>query len=512
MEFQLGIGIIYLKIKENECDEITIEKEMIQPAKFQSALTNSNQILIIFFGTFLFLVLAIWNGFPFIFTDTLSYITSGIELIAPFDRPIFYGLFIRATGAIVKVWGEAIFQSALLSILLLKLSNILFPKMPKGYLYLWFVLIALFTSVPWFVGQISPDIFTPILFLALIIWALIFQESKIFNSIFIGAVITLSICVHSSNLLIGALTSIAITFWLVFQGIPWVALRKFVMVLGVSLFAAIFLIIPSNIWSHYGVTLNPTGKVFILARMLEDGPGLKYLRDICTSSELKTCASLPILEKARLVEVQDPDSKSPELRNLVASSFLWGGGLALSGGIFSVNSEAGTIIKGALKTYPLEQIGALIRNMSNQLITFSVGEQLNSTLKMEAINQLFSIHFPELYTSYLNSQQSLGKIKEGTLFLNPIYFYVVIFSTISLLGYSLFLMRSAISHKELSLTIYSLFVFLLTNALVSGGLSGVFDRYQSRVVWLLPAICILLMLGLLNTAKNSDNDINTVTR
>jgi len=483
---------------------------MIQLAKNQSKAKYS-QMLLLFFGALIFLLPAIWNGYPFIFTDSLSYITSGIDLIAPFDRPIFYGLFIRITGAMIQVWGEVICQSVLLTMLLLQLSNILFPRMPKGYLYLWIILVTVFTSAPWFVGQISPDIFTAILFLALIIWALIYQDSRILSSIFIGAVITLSICVHSSNLLIGALTSASITFWLIFQGIPWVSIKKFVIVIGVSFLAAIFLIIPSNILSHYGATLNPTGKVFILARILEDGPGLKYLRNICTSSELKTCASLPILEKARLVEVQDPDSKSPELRNLVASSFLWGGGLAISGGIFSVNSEAGVIIKGALKTYPLEQFGALIRNSINQLLTFSVGEQLNSTLKMEAINQLISTHFPGFYKSYLNSGQSLGKIERITIFLNPIYFYTVIFSAISLLGFCFVLTRSFSAHKKISLTIFTLLVFLMSNALVSGGLSGVFDRYQSRIVWLLPAISLLLMFGVFNTAKNGDNDINPIT-
>ena len=484
---------------------------MIQLVKNQFTAKFSQAPLLLF-GILLFLSFAIWNGFPFLFTDSLSYITSGIDLIAPFDRPIFYGLFIRATGAIFQVWGEVICQSALLAILLLKLSNILFPRMSKGFLYLWFLLITLFTSAPWFIGQISPDIFTSILFLALIIWALIYQESRILSSIFIGAVITLSICVHSSNLLIGALTSAAITLWLIFQGTPLVSLKKFVLLIGISLIAAIFLIIPSNVWSHYGATLNPTGKVFILARILEDGPGLKYLRVICPTSELKTCASLPILEQARLVEVQDPDSKSPELRNLVASSFLWGGGLALSGGVFSVNSEAGLIIKGALKAYPLEQFSALIRNMSNQLITFSVGEQLNSTLKMEAINNLFRTHFPRFYTSYQNSQQSLGKIEEITFFLNPIYFYMVLFSTILLLGLCLFLLRGTNVNKKYSLSLYALFTFLVSNALVSGGLSGVFERYQSRVVWLVPAISILFVLGLLNAAKNSDNDINVVIK
>jgi hypothetical protein len=364
----------------------------------------------------------------------------------------------------------------------------------------------------WFIGQISPDIFTSILFLALIVFALKYKEANTLNTIFIAAVITLSVCVHSSNLIIGFLSSLAMIFWFVFQRLPWKEWKKFVVVVFSSFFAAVVFIIPSNIWSHYGVTLNPTGKVFILARILEDGPGLKHLRDICKTVELKTCASLPLLENARIVEIQNINSKDPELRNLVASAFLWGGGLSASGGIFVVNSEAGSIIRESIKAYPLEQFAALIRNMGNQFITFSVGEQLNSTLKLEAMNQFFSLHFPEIYPRYLHSQQSLGRLGAVTQFLNPIYFYVVIFSLFSVVGSSLLYLRRNIPSGKLSLTLYSLFFFMSANALVTGGLSGVFDRYQSRVIWLLPAISILLVLGLLNTVKNSDNDINTATR
>ena len=475
-------------------------------------ISSNTQILIIIFGSIAFLMPAIWNGFPFIFTDSLSYITSGMDLLAPPDRPIFYGLLIRATGMLTKIWGVVIFQSILLTYFLLILSKILFPRIPKIYLYLWISLIAFLTPLPWFVGQISPDIFTSVLFLSLIVFALTYKEINGLNSIFIAAVITLSVCVHSSNLIIGILTFVAIIFWFLFQRLAWREWKKFFAVVSTSFFSAVVVIILSNIWSHYGVTLNPTGKVFMLARIMEDGPGLKHLRTICKTTELKTCASLPLLEQAKKVETENPNSKDPELRNLVASAFLWGGGLSESGGIFVVNSEAGSIIKESIKTYPLEELNALIRNMSNQLMTFSVGEQLNSTLKLEAMNQFFSSKFPSLYSSYLNSNQSLGKLGILTQFLNPIYFYVVIYSLILVFSSCILFLRKRLCTDRLFLTLYSLFFFLVANALVTGGLSGVFDRYQSRVVWLLPATSILLLVGLLYSPKNGDNDVSQPTK
>jgi hypothetical protein len=465
---------------------------MIQLTKYQTAKT---QILFILFGSFLFVVPAILNGFPFIFTDTLSYITSGINLVSPFDRPIFYGLLVRVINAFINLWGVVIFQAGLIAFLLQQLSSILFPRLAIAYLYLWLILTAFLTSVTWFAGQISPDIFTAILFLAIIILALTYQNASIVKITSLSVLMTISVCVHSSNLLIGLIFSSSIIFWFIFQKVSWRVWIKFLVPVFISFLIAVSLIIASNIRSNYGATLNPVGKVFMLARILEDGPGLKYLRERCKLIELKTCASLPILEQARLIELQDPESKSPELRNLVASSFLWGGGLVVSGGVFSVNEEAGSIIQGSIRTYPIEEFWALVRNMGNQFITFEVGEQFNSTLKMGAINELIETYFSELYSSYLNSMQSLGELVFIVQFLNPIYFCVVIFSVISIPCIYLFFWRRNIPLEKISLTIFSLFIFLSANALISGGLSGVFDRYQSRVIWLLPTISILLLLG-----------------
>lgn len=473
-------------------------------------INSNNQILIILFGSIVFLLPVMWNGFPFVFTDSLSYITSGMDLLAPPDRPIFYGLLIRATGVPIKIWGVVIFQAILLSYFLLVFSNALFPKIHEKYLYLWILIITTLTSLPWFVGQISPDIFSSILYLALIVYALTYKHISDLNAFFIAAVIILSICVHSANLIIGAITFMAIIFWFLINRHSWRDWKKYFVVVSMSFFSAVVFIIISNIWSHYGVTLNPTSKVFVLARVIEDGPGLKYLRSICKNTELKTCASLPLLEQAKAVEIQNPNSKDPELKNLVASAFLWGGGLSASGGIFVVNAEAGSIIKESIKTYPLEELAALIRNMGNQLITFSVGEQLNSTLKLDLMNQFFSSKFPSLYSSYLNSNQSLEKLRAITQFLNPIYFYVVIFSLILVFNSCILFSRRNFPSDNLFLAVYGLLFFLAANALVTGGLSGVFDRYQSRVIWLLPAISILLLIGLFNLSKSSDNDADTV--
>lgn len=453
---------------------------------------------LVFFGAFIFLLPAIWNGFPFIFTDTLSYMVSGFDLIAPPDRPIFYGIYVRVANLFFDVWGEVICQAILLSFLLIKFAKKLFPSLSLLSLYLWLLLIAIFTSAPWFVGQISPDIFSAILFLALMIWALSYNEASIFESVLVCSVLILSICVHSSNLLICVFTALMFVIWLLIKRQPWKSVRKFSLTIISAISISVVLIISSNIWSHYGVTLNPSGKVFILARLLEDGSGLKHLKKTCETSNLSMCASLEILEKARKIEEDGNPDESPELRNLVASSFLYGGGISASGGIGVVANEAGIIINGAIMKFPFDQLVASLKNVGSQLKSFSVGEQLNSTLKVEPINYLFSSKFPKTYESYLQSRQSVGELSEMLAIANLIYRIIVILSITGIIIAYIYFVTKGVCMKNFQSVIYLMAVFLVINAAVTGALSGVFDRYQGRVVWIMPAIAILFSLAILN--------------
>ena len=154
---------------------------------------------------FVFIAPAAWNGFPLVFTDSLSYLTSGVDLVAPVDRPIFYGLFIRSFNVIFDLWGAVFVQAALVMYLLIRLSDVLFPSLSKTSSISWLILVGLLTFAPWFVGQLSADIFTACLFLTMIILALTSHRHPFLNSILMCILLILEVCVHSGNLIIGLL-------------------------------------------------------------------------------------------------------------------------------------------------------------------------------------------------------------------------------------------------------------------------------------------------------------------
>lgn len=446
---------------------------------------------------------AIWNGFPFIFTDSLSYLTSGVELLAPVDRPIFYGLFIRISLLFTEIWGLVFFQAAIVIYLLQRLVNALLPDLPQKNDLLWIILVGLCTSAPWFVGQVSADIFTSCLFLAMIILLLTCKQATSGSIAFLGGVIVLAICMHSGNLIIGALLLLYMVGLLLLQKEPWSYIKKYTLIVSSCLLIGFISIVSSNIIFHQGLTFNRWGNVILLARILEDGAGLKYLNAVCESSNLKTCAALPLFNEAAQKEIELGITSNPELKNMVLNALLWDGGINKIGGLSEVNSEASSIIWGTFLTYPKEVFHAFLINSIDQLKTFSVGNQFGSTAHIVEINNYIESQFPNSYQSYVKSSQYQNTIKPVIILINPIYSLFIYFSLIFLLV-ALYISwqyksrwESVFRGAPIQLVTYSVFGFLFFNAIVTGGLSAVFDRYQSRVIWLLPAITILIIFGMM---------------
>ncbi|HQP01967.1 MAG TPA: hypothetical protein PK337_06695, partial [Bacteroidia bacterium] len=73
-------------------------------------------IIFVFLGTLCLMADASYNGFPIVYSDTSTYIASGLELETPFDRPITYGLFLRLFSFNgLSLWFVIFFQGLIVS-------------------------------------------------------------------------------------------------------------------------------------------------------------------------------------------------------------------------------------------------------------------------------------------------------------------------------------------------------------------------------------------------------------
>ena len=65
---------------------------------------NLKTLLFRLLSAFILIIPAFYNGFPLVYSDTGAYISSGMELIFPIDRPITYGLFMRLCSLIEQTF------------------------------------------------------------------------------------------------------------------------------------------------------------------------------------------------------------------------------------------------------------------------------------------------------------------------------------------------------------------------------------------------------------------------
>src|SRR5674476_1497285 len=109
---------------------------------------------------------ALWNGLSLIFPDTGGYLDRPVFGTLGLGRSALYGLFLYA-GAPFAFWPNAIAQSAL-TVWLIVLTMRANGLGGRPWLALGIVaMLTVCTSLPWFSGQLMPDILFPAAVLAL---------------------------------------------------------------------------------------------------------------------------------------------------------------------------------------------------------------------------------------------------------------------------------------------------------------------------------------------------------
>lgn len=79
-----------------------------------------NTYLLLLLGTLISCFFGFYNRYPFVYSDTGTYLYSGFANFIPWDRTIFYGLFCRHISLETSPWLIIITQSFLINVLLYK--------------------------------------------------------------------------------------------------------------------------------------------------------------------------------------------------------------------------------------------------------------------------------------------------------------------------------------------------------------------------------------------------------
>lgn len=440
------------------------------------------------------------NGGPYYFGDTEGYVKGG-QLAIAFASNLISGLFSSGGGSgggnaeieaatngiygvrsvayavfaylgkwpgdsvILATWVQSLFVIFVLDTFF-ELSG-LRSKSPRILLAIWAILL-IATPMAWYAVYATPDVFAGIAILAISLLTVYRDKIHIFRRLILSGLIFFAVMSHLSLIpvlgLLGAFSGFVflfdikrLGFFVVAKAFAWVAVP---IALGLGTSLAI------NIVGFDEPSVTGKRYPILLARSIEDGPALWYLREQCAAgSDFAVCEIYP-------------DDTLPT----TAGEFLWEPGgirdIATAEQMERIRVEESQIVQAALSRYPFATLRRSITQTYYQIFSFGLGDH---RFEMELVRDPEG----ELFTTYDKPQQYALRGMIQRVFLAA--FMVSLFYFIWILANRAISIQSPLGRMLIMVT-GGTFI----NAAICGSLSAVTNRYQGRVVWVFIA-CILVI-------------------
>jgi hypothetical protein len=428
----------------------------------------------------IFIAPALINGFPLVFSDSGTYLSAAIEGRVPGDRPIYYSLFLLPLHWQATLWPIVAAQSALaigvLDIFLRRNLIIL----ARYHLALLLCAAAGLTSLPVFASEIMPDIFTPLMILSLC--TLIFRTGDVTvgERLFLYAVVLAAVCFHQANFLIAFLTLVFSIPFRFLVDLSWHQVIKPLAASGSLLALGVGLLILPNYIAYNKFVITRGGGIFLLAKLIDDGPALDYLTAECPVRKYSICSQLSALYHYK-------ETRSAEMSS-TSNYFLWEGPLRAAGGPEALAPYASSIAVASILREPGRFVLASLEDFARQLIRFDTGNISGIYGPETYISNVIRVHFPSgVNRTYLDSRQETDRL--DLTIVSDLHKVSV---AVGLLVVVILLPGAFRTNRAFGGMTCTLLLGVVANAAVTGALSSVRDRYQCRVVGLIVIAAMIL--------------------
>lgn len=438
---------------------------------------------------------AIYNGFPLLYPDSMTYVSDGrvvacaVFLHAPSSyygvRSLFYSLGILPFHWNVAVWPVIGMQSTLLAWVLWLVVRSFAPRHTVRRYLVLVLPLALLTSASWFSSFVMPDILGPVLYL--IVFLLVYARDTLhrWERVCLYVVGWWAITAHATHLVLAVALCLILVLFAAVERCRFRVRLKATAQIAVMIFLAASAQLALHGYLYGRPSLNGEPRPYLMARIIADGPGKQYLE--------KNCANLQWTICKHLVELSSD-----------SDAFLWD-----SSGIFEGSSEedrarlAGEempLVLATLGAYPRELLVKSATNFRDQLFAFGAYGFDSS----EWLVDQFDSALPACKATYLRSRQARGALPLDQV--SEIQRWVVAISLVAILFLGSLLWRAHSTRLPGLFVVIASMVVL--NALITGVLSVVDDRYQCRVIWLLPLLAEIMTLELLQYRGSTRRDAN----
>jgi hypothetical protein len=443
-------------------------------------------------AVYLLLWIPIFNGYPTVYDDTGGYLDVSFTPYQQPYRSIIYGFFIRLASWGISPWLIVLAQCAITIYVLRAVFEHIVQKRvainSERYFFLGLVaFLAFATSLPWFVGQLMPDVFTASAFLSAFL--LLYDATLSFErTALLSGVLAVSVGSHLSNFVSLGIVLSAVLVFRAFRGTrqlwPVSSPKRIAAFVLAPILASTAVVILCNHHAGYGFTLSAGTPVFLFNRLLESHLADGYLEEQCKIEQLTPCKYL---------------------QDLPRLTFLWGPHPLLTemGGWLGARKEASKIVSGTIRRYPIRFLVECVKQMFRQFVTFRPGVDTypyNSGPTVDALDRLF----PGDIEKFRLTRQWSGQLRLIAERIAPYYEFTFWTSLLTCVFFSL---RRYSQFGAANRFFFLTLIFLLANALVTASVSLVSDRYQSRVCWLVSLCCgaYLLSLGVNRRHESSQS-------
>lgn len=394
-------------------------------------------------------------------------------------RSVYYGLTYVAGYWLGGVWALALGQALVTLAALVLAARHAVPLDPMRRIAVLGA-VALLTGLNFFVVAAMPDVFAGLMLLAVAVVLAYAPRMPRLEYLFWLGLIALAGLYHKAHLAILAVT-LVLAAPLVWRRHG----RDLLLLAGAGVLAWV-----GHVAVDVAVT-KATGKPpiappFLLARLVGDGTAERYLRDVCPKRNLATCAFL---------------GKMPMTEN----DFLWSHDpdRSVMGGAdrqtrAAIAAEAGGIVLGTLQAYGGEEAAAAAGNVMRQLGDVGVSEY--ALTPKDNVAPIPMLAWALDHYAKTGIAEGWMPLMEISVLMRSIYFAALVG-----IGMMLWQRGRAPMSKDNGETrfVLLLLIGIAANALVAGGISGVFDRYQGRVAWLASLGFTVLLVKMLNEKRQA---------
>ena len=413
---------------------------------------------------------ALWNGFPLIFPDTGGYLERPFAGTLTQGRSAFYGAFL-ALGIPFEFWPNVLVQAALavwLVVLTLRTHGLGGrPWLALGVM----LLLAIGSGLPWFAGQLMPDIFAPLAVVSLHLLA--FRNALLgrYQRIGLVAVMAAAIASHMAilALCLGLVIALLLMRWMARPPMPRPQWR----LPAGAVAAGVALALASNFAIAGKFAFTPGGESFLFGRLIQDGIVARYLAERCPDPALRLCpyaGKLPTTADNWLWEYDTPFYKL--------------------GGWQDYAEEERRIIAATLVRYPGAHLIAAAASALEQLVRFKTDVTVNPWHNLPTAGS-FEQLVPQVLPHFRAARQQARPFDLEPL--NILHIPLAALAIVGLAGAVVFARRLRVAPPATALALLVL-TALVANAAICGVFSNPTNRYQSRLVPLAPLALVVVVL------------------